>query len=722
MHLDTPLMAVALFSTSLLSLLLGTWALLDAPRKRLNHMFFLLCASVAGWTATIGSAELTFARGIDRGSTSIGLGYLFGSFIPFLFLLVCRDFNPTRSRSGPVPAIALISCLMCVFFGFNGFIVHQLSISTSASYYDFQLGWGFFIFIVYVIALATLSGREIFVSYYNSSNTFVRLQLKYFAIGAGVSFAIAILCNLALPALSVSSLSPLGAVSPIFSLCTISLAITRHRLLDLKISFRQSATIGIWLIFLLIPIFLYLFIPGLRSFNAPTSKALVTVALCAWAMILYVIARTAEQSFVKLGGDKAFIYRDALDSLARSLVGVVSASDVMTIASEYLRSNHGVQGASLWSRSPSGSFMVLTAAERVASMEACTRYFETLRLPEHEGESFLFGIGAGFDTAPPPANLGIRGLVILPRIRPGTLFIVLFECGSQVTFDRVDIALISSFSNYTAAALKSSMQMEEIDHLNYALAETKSALLSYNSTLERLVEEKTAVLRSQLESQIVFVEAFVHDISNHLSTIAHDLDSIVARDPSQLRARLLRLSSMVHDSNHFLATDAFTIEWRPCNLTLIVQELIEEYKDSILSKQIQIEYSDLPEVYSDQFSLRQILSNLLTNAIKYVGDKEASRIDITCVKESGCIVIRIADNGIGIAPRELNRVFRPLYRGSNQEISKELVSGSGLGLSIANRLSEKIGATISMTSRSGAGTQVSLRLPIQPIGRDVGPS
>ena len=715
-------MAVALFSTSLLSLLLGTWAFLDAPRKRLNYIFFLLCASVAGWTVTIGSAELTFARGIDRGSTSIGLGYLFGSFIPFLFLLVCRDFNPTRSKSGPVPVIALISCLMCVFFGFNGYIVHRLSISSSASYYDFQLGWGFFIFITYVITLATLSAREIFVSYSSSSNKFVRLQLKYFAIGAGISFAIAILCNLVLPALSISSLSPLGAISPIFSLCTISLAITRHRLLDLKISFRQSATTGIWLIFLIIPISLYFVIPGIRAFNAPTSKALVTAALCVWALVLYVIARTAEQSFVKLGGDRAFIYRDALDSLARSLVGVVSASDVMTIASAYLRRNHGVQGTSLWSRSPSGSFMVLTGVEQVASMEACTRYFETLRLPEHEGESFLFGIGTSFHTAPPPAKLGIRGLVVLPRIRPGTLFMILFGNGSRVSFDRVDIALISSFSNYTAAALKSSMQMEEIDHLNHALAKTKSALLSYNSTLERLVEEKTAVLRSQLESQIVFVEAFVHDISNHLSTIAHDLDSIVARDPSQLRARLLRLSSMVRDSNHFLATDALAIECRSCSLTLIVQELIEEYKDAILSKQIQVEYSNLPEVYTDQFSLRQILSNLLTNAIKYVGDKKAARIDITCIRESGYNVIRIADNGIGIPPRELNRVFRPLYRGSNQEISKEPILGSGLGLSIANRLSEKIGATITMTSRRGAGTEVSLRLPIQSTARDVQPS
>jgi two-component system, OmpR family, phosphate regulon sensor histidine kinase PhoR len=101
----------------------------------------------------------------------------------------------------------------------------------------------------------------------------------------------------------------------------------------------------------------------------------------------------------------------------------------------------------------------------------------------------------------------------------------------------------------------------------------------------------------------------------------------------------------------------------------------------------------------------RILVNLLSNAIKFspVGGRVEIAVDVSAVH----LQIRVADDGPGIAPADLDRVFERFYRAS----SAATVPGSGLGLVIARGLAENLGGTVRLRSTEGVGTTALLTLP-----------
>jgi signal transduction histidine kinase len=117
-----------------------------------------------------------------------------------------------------------------------------------------------------------------------------------------------------------------------------------------------------------------------------------------------------------------------------------------------------------------------------------------------------------------------------------------------------------------------------------------------------------------------------------------------------------------------------------------------------------------PKVRGERHALRQILLNLLTNAIKYTPTGGA--IGAECrVEGTEMLDLTVWDTGVGIAPEDLERVFERSYRVPQQDIERP---GSGLGLSIARNLARAMNGDIVIASRTGKGTRVTLRLPLDP--------
>jgi signal transduction histidine kinase len=116
---------------------------------------------------------------------------------------------------------------------------------------------------------------------------------------------------------------------------------------------------------------------------------------------------------------------------------------------------------------------------------------------------------------------------------------------------------------------------------------------------------------------------------------------------------------------------------------------------------------DLPPVAADRTRLRQILGNLLYNALRHT--PEGGLIVVNAEREGEMLQVSVSDTGIGIDAQELDRVFDRFYQveriGRNAE-------GSGLGLSIVKQLVEAQGGTIEATSVAGQGTTFRFTLPI----------
>jgi signal transduction histidine kinase len=114
----------------------------------------------------------------------------------------------------------------------------------------------------------------------------------------------------------------------------------------------------------------------------------------------------------------------------------------------------------------------------------------------------------------------------------------------------------------------------------------------------------------------------------------------------------------------------------------------------------------LPAVQGDRERLRQLLWNLLTNAVKYTvtGDE----IEVAAANENGVVAVSVRDNGPGIPPESQRLIFEKFGRVSQDGGSKP---GAGLGLFIARSIAEAHGGTLDVESETGAGAIFTVRLP-----------
>lgn len=121
----------------------------------------------------------------------------------------------------------------------------------------------------------------------------------------------------------------------------------------------------------------------------------------------------------------------------------------------------------------------------------------------------------------------------------------------------------------------------------------------------------------------------------------------------------------------------------------------------------EVTVGDLPTIESDRLTVEQLLGNLIDNAVKYLDPARPGRIRIDGVERpDGTVEIRVADNGRGIAPRDLERIFELFRRAGKQDRP-----GEGVGLAFVRSGARRLGGDVQVTSVAGEGSTFSLILP-----------
>jgi signal transduction histidine kinase len=120
---------------------------------------------------------------------------------------------------------------------------------------------------------------------------------------------------------------------------------------------------------------------------------------------------------------------------------------------------------------------------------------------------------------------------------------------------------------------------------------------------------------------------------------------------------------------------------------------------------------DLPQILADPRRIRQILLNLLSNAVKFT--PRAGRVHVSAFRQDGGLAIIIRDSGIGISPEDIPRALERFGQ-IDSTFSREH-EGTGLGLPLAKRLSELHGGHLTIESKAGSGTAVTVLLPAERI-------
>ncbi|MDD2215012.1 MAG: ATP-binding protein [Eubacteriales bacterium] len=223
-----------------------------------------------------------------------------------------------------------------------------------------------------------------------------------------------------------------------------------------------------------------------------------------------------------------------------------------------------------------------------------------------------------------------------------------------------------------------------------------------------------------------FVANVSHELKTPLTTIKSYTETLVEReitDCETIRGFLTivdaeadRMSRLVRELLQLSRLDYKQERWykKEVNLLNVVKtavtkmEITADAKDQQLNLQIDGEQKIMTVIDRDR--MEQVLLNVLSNAIKY--SPERGHIDIVVFKEENKAYITVKDDGIGIAEKEIPRIFERFYR-VDKARSREM-GGTGLGLSIAKQIVEEHGGNICIESRIGKGTKITITLPLAP--------
>jgi signal transduction histidine kinase len=148
-------------------------------------------------------------------------------------------------------------------------------------------------------------------------------------------------------------------------------------------------------------------------------------------------------------------------------------------------------------------------------------------------------------------------------------------------------------------------------------------------------------------------------------------------------------------------------------LNALLLDLLARFSDKIKNNKILIStnFSQEYSIASDMYLVTIIISNLLSNAIKYTHSE--GKVSLLLFEEEGSVQFSIIDNGIGIAPNDIAKVFQSFYRSENS--NQATIKGTGLGLSIVKRLCDLLQIKISIKSELNVGTVINLSFPSNKI-------
>ena len=248
--------------------------------------------------------------------------------------------------------------------------------------------------------------------------------------------------------------------------------------------------------------------------------------------------------------------------------------------------------------------------------------------------------------------------------------------------------------------------------VNQALSEAVHAAETANRAKSTFLSNMSHDIRTPMNAIIGFTTLAVSNIDNK-EKVRDYLGKILASSN-----HLLSLINDVLDMSR-IESGKIHLDETEVNLSDVLHDLKTIVSGQIHAKQLEL-YMDAmdvtdEDVYCDKTRLNQVLLNLLSNAIKFTpaGGTVSVRLKQLTSKKRGCgqYEIRVKDNGIGMSPEFVKKIFEPFERERTSTVSK--TQGTGLGMAITKNIVDMMGGTIEIQTEQGKGTEFIVCVPLR---------
>jgi signal transduction histidine kinase len=265
----------------------------------------------------------------------------------------------------------------------------------------------------------------------------------------------------------------------------------------------------------------------------------------------------------------------------------------------------------------------------------------------------------------------------------------------------------------------------QVRDANARLAAVNAELESTNASLERRAAE---LARSNSELDM-FASIASHDLQEPLRkirTFTQQLTVIEAGNLSDKGSDYLertnraaaRMQKLIEDLLRFSRVATHGRPFAPVDLAAVTNEVIGDLEAQIERAHAVITVGELPTISADALQMRQLMQNLISNAIKFRRPGVTPEVTISAQTRDDHVQITVRDNGIGFEQQYSRRIFRVFERLNG----RTEYPGTGIGLALCRKIAERHGGTVVAESELGAGSAFTVTLPLHQAEEVIVPS
>lgn len=241
---------------------------------------------------------------------------------------------------------------------------------------------------------------------------------------------------------------------------------------------------------------------------------------------------------------------------------------------------------------------------------------------------------------------------------------------------------------------------EELEQSRRELIEQRDQLKRSNTDLQQFAYVASHDLQEPLRGIITCHQLLEKRFAQHITPEMQEYMSI-AIESSQ------RMKALIEGLLQYGRAGELSLTGNPVDFNQIAQDALVMLKPAIDDAGAKVTFGDLPKLHADPALMTHVFKNLISNAIKYSGEKSPV-VEVSAEKQGTAWIFTVKDNGMGIEPQYFERIFVIFQR---LHSDRRKYPGTGIGLAVCKRIIEAHGGTISLESTPGVGTTFRFKVP-----------
>ena len=701
---------LSLLITAVLTFFLGLLVYINNPQKPSNRNFFYFTSSLSLWTITNLMANISADPSLALFWSRAAI--VGAALLIYYFLLFSMTFTSDKQVGSWLRFILFIPAFIIILFSPTAANV----VSSNAYGQQIQTGW-LYIFVIAYLPIYTIWGVVLFIKAQRSSTGQRKNQIKSILVGTALIAVPGIIFNAIFPVIGVTGLSEFGPIFTLLLVAMIAYSILRHQLMDIRFIVTRSVAFATS-IFIIAAVF------GLVSFQivavilpADASQTTIRLSYTLIAVLLAFAFNPLVRFFEKITsklffrgqydpqkltnqiGDILSSEID-LDKLSTRVLNEITSQMKINISEIVVFSKDRV----FYEKIPLKNTQKEISHKELQKLGRVTLIVENLKPGERRDILKEFGFSLSI---PLRTSEKFIGYMLLGEKKNGEIF------GTQ------DLAVLKSIANEVSVAMANALSYKEIQLFTETLSEKvrqrTAQLNAANSQLRELDQAKDefiSMASHQLRTPLTTVKGYASMLEEgdfgkltkqQKDTVSLTLDG--ANRMAHLIDDLLNVSRM--DANRFF------LEVEPVDIGGLVEQELKQLEVMAKTKNVKIKYSapksKIPLIRLDETKTRQVVMNLVDNAIHY-SKPEGGEVLVNLGLEGKNVVFEVRDNGIGVPVSEQSKLFSKMFRAQNaQQVRPD---GTGLGLYMVKRVITDQAGSIIFESQEGRGSIFGFKLPL----------